>query len=288
MLHSFIEGLQQNPWLWVITTGLGIIGLVADRISNYKYNKKLSLTYEMKSVNLLKNNHHNIDGLNITYNGAEYSNLSLTNIVLWNNGNKVIRRSDIASDDPLKVFTNDSSQILEKKILKVNQSLNKIQVIKDTENEITFDFEYLEPKNGMVLQILHTGEKKSIDVSCTLIDGYRVISVEKMSKELYSKFRRNRKKKSNSDILRKSFRTTVGFNLLILLVMIGLKAFLPKAAYLSFINSGIPFIINCVFIIFFTLLYALSLKYALYRSVPKDLQIVELSDYWLFLDYIQY
>jgi len=82
-------------------------------------------------------------------------------------GNKTsptIQKTDIIDAEPLVTFSKNG-KILDVSVLKGNVSSNMIEVslINDTTANITFD--YLNKKEGGIIQVIHTGNRNSIDIT---------------------------------------------------------------------------------------------------------------------------
>ena len=87
---------------------------------------------------------------------------------------------------------NPDTAILDADVIMCNEATNKISItdIKDTGIDIKFD--YMEPRNGCVLQIMYTGKKEDLEVTLKIKGGH----IKKIDTELTKqKFEREMEKK---------------------------------------------------------------------------------------------
>jgi len=96
----------------------------------------------------------------------------LTRVVyaVWNDGNKVINRSDVAQKDQLRFIVDSDDKILSCKILRYTKEINEISVDIDDKNPIcaTIDFDHLARGDGFVIEILHTADRKYLPLQGTI------------------------------------------------------------------------------------------------------------------------
>ncbi|WP_336828365.1 hypothetical protein [Sphingobacterium multivorum] len=102
----------------------------------------------------MKNN----DKIKILYDNIEYSNLFAINLILWNEGDKVIDAQDFVSSNLPNLYSKDSIKILSCEVIKKSRiDLNFNTAIKD--NKIYFNIknnEALENSDGALFRIIYT------------------------------------------------------------------------------------------------------------------------------------
>ncbi len=161
MLYS----LMNHPIVWLVSTVITVIGFVQGLISV----KRKRISCDCRSYVIVKNN--NIDGLKIDYYDTEVNDLTVTNIAIWNSGNTVIRKEDLTESRLQIKFDKSFSDVLFADVLSRTVSENKVDMVSFDKNEIVVDFEYLNPKDGVVIQVVHSGEwddYSTIEVVCLL------------------------------------------------------------------------------------------------------------------------
>jgi len=175
---EFAEWLSSNPWIAVIGFTFAIFGPIIAIILFFKGRRIKIPCYSIRSINLIQDSISDFDALKITYNDESIPTLTATKILFWNKGRDTIRSEDIASLEPFRLKLKKSYKILDAKILYVKNEANKFSYrISTDKNSIIIDFEYIDYKEGMILQILHTG-KSSKDVECLgQIKGCKIHSI---------------------------------------------------------------------------------------------------------------
>lgn len=146
----------------------------------YSSREKKRLVYTQKTISLIHDEASEYDSLSIKFRGSEVKDLALTRIALWNSGNKVIEKSDLAPKDPLKIETKlDNASLYSVKIVHVTASEQNIvlQPIyndegKHEQNKILLDFDFINPREGLLLQVLHTGADKDTVHIAGSVKGY--------------------------------------------------------------------------------------------------------------------
>ncbi|MHB8065438.1 MAG: hypothetical protein ACYDG2_22965, partial [Ruminiclostridium sp.] len=141
---------------------LFILGSIITFILTYvsiKYSLKNSmLTFESSSDLLIDRNNLIISNdLNVTYKDMQIDKLVRTIIYFWNNGNKAIRKEDLVNDNILRINIDDNMQVYSCNILKNTDDSNGFEA-KINDNKIIFGFNYLEPRNGIKLELFHDNE----------------------------------------------------------------------------------------------------------------------------------
>jgi len=120
----------------------------------------------------------------IRFKGQPVERLTKTHMVFWNAGRVLLRGSDVVDTDPICCDFSDNSRILEVRVVKRTRTTNKFEVHIDPDRQcraiLTFD--YLDPGDGVVVEMLHTDSKRYPEVNGTIrgvpdgiIDGGRIL-----------------------------------------------------------------------------------------------------------------
>jgi hypothetical protein len=105
-------------------------------------------------------------------------NVTVSNLLIFNSGDVVIKRSDIDPNDPLKIGIKNGA-ILEVKVSTNTVSSSPLE-LSTSENTTLLVFEYLNPCDGAIISLVHTG-KSSSDIE---VAG-KVIGLGKISRKRY-------------------------------------------------------------------------------------------------------
>lgn len=166
-LQENLSFLLNDPIVYVLLAICTILGAIWGK----KGISKKRLSFKSISFPIIRENTNSISNVNILYKGEPIPNLTITNFVIWNSSDKSIRENDIVPKSQLHFFVNNfDAKILDISIIKTNNPSNNTQIIPLGE-EFIFTFDYLNKKNGVVVQVIHTGQNDDIKFKGELIDG---------------------------------------------------------------------------------------------------------------------
>ncbi|MFH3100949.1 hypothetical protein [Citrobacter freundii] len=164
-----------SDWLSIPSTGslIGIGGIIIAIISIF-ITRSVSKISSHLEFNSLIGGFESVlpKKINITYADVSVEKVSSSVFVIWNSGNKVISGNALKTIDPLRIEASDGVEILRSNIQKTNNKTSniKIEIDPKNKNNLLISFDYLEKKNGFRIEILHTGDRDSLQVKGTLID----------------------------------------------------------------------------------------------------------------------
>lgn len=109
------------------------------------------------------------DGVEVQYRGTPVQRLTSSTVWIWNAGKKTVRGVDIVGHDPLRLRF--SGEVLNVRIRKVTRKVLKIIVdtSKEEKKSVCYSFEFLDPDDGGVLEVLHTGPPTAPACTGTII-----------------------------------------------------------------------------------------------------------------------
>lgn len=144
-------------WIGVGGFIVGIAGVIIALVTR----RKREFSYYQKGINVIGDYKSKINDLSVLYKNSEIENLSVCRLAFWNGGNEAIGKDDISSNDPLMVKIKEPYKILDVFIIESSSKANGISVISDSSGGYLINFDYLNPNNGGVLQIIHTAKSSS-------------------------------------------------------------------------------------------------------------------------------
>lgn len=100
----------------------------------------------------------------------EIIRLVRTNIYFWNNGNKTIRKEDLVKSNQLRIRFDNEVNIFSYNIVKNTDESNEMSLKKSNDSEIDLCFNYLEPNDGVKIEILHNSINASVKIDGKVID----------------------------------------------------------------------------------------------------------------------
>ncbi|MDP5145320.1 hypothetical protein ORI98_02550 [Shewanella sp. ULN5] len=153
---------------------IGVIGIILGifGIFSYRISKSVAKpSYQKSSLRLIGRNEDNLPkDVKVTYKGNEVDRLTKTTLTIWNNGTETLDGSDVVDSDPLLISFKENDKILSYKILKKTKDANAFSLIncEDATNKLRLEFEYLDPKDGVVIELLHDSEERYPTFSGTI------------------------------------------------------------------------------------------------------------------------
>lgn len=140
---------------------LALMG-IAVSIYLYKKGKRIKRISFFRQTNwLIGPNMKTVPALQIQYNEKEISNLAVSCYTIWNSGNEPIKNSDMVSTRPLEIRSK-SGNILDAQIYKVSEDSCDF-LINKTDDTVSVKFNYINPNDGVVIQIAHSGSLFDLD-----------------------------------------------------------------------------------------------------------------------------
>jgi hypothetical protein len=141
-------------YLAIIGVAIGILGIF---LSIYFYlktvrKKKLSFLFEN---NTIFNQDNVVEKLNVTYDNKKLNAFSNAKVLLVNNGQEAIGENDISTKEPIRIKVSNNHEILEAKIQYSGN--NKVELNRLNAQEFNVKFEFLNPKEGIIINFLHDG-----------------------------------------------------------------------------------------------------------------------------------
>ena len=96
----------------------------------------------------------------VQYRETPVSRIISSTVWIWNAGKKTVRGVDIVAHDPLRLSFD--GEILDIRIKKVSREVLRITaaISEEVKSAVCFGFEFLDPGDGGVLEVLHTGSNK--------------------------------------------------------------------------------------------------------------------------------
>lgn len=166
-----LEILQQSPFAWAILAIVTIASLVYAIICQHKNKKSKGFSYIVESNEVIQNNKDAFDKLEIFYAGKVIDSLCVSDYTIWNNGNTQITAYDMATGKELTVSVSDSSKILEANIVGETEESNGFSITSINEQSKKLTFDYAEPKDGVIIRVIHTGNMKDVGLSGKIKGG---------------------------------------------------------------------------------------------------------------------
>lgn len=160
-MNGIIELCFSNSmWVNVVSFFLTVMSIVLSFFFYFKSKKVKKPVYMLRTVNLVRENVRKINTVDILYGGEKVDNLSITKIALWNEGRETVKGSDVAENSPIRLGIDGDCHFLDAEIIYQKKASNGFAVsISEDRKFVDIKFDYFDFEQGMVLQVLHTGNK---------------------------------------------------------------------------------------------------------------------------------
>lgn len=166
-LQNFLDNTIVQAFLAIIA----VVGFGWGFYSHSFSNKKQRISTAFSSFEIIKQGKNTIQQLSLSFAGKEIHDLTITKFAIWNSGNKVINGADIVQSQKLRVISDGSSEILEAQIVTESDEANSFRICDVSNNQVCLDFDYIDSREGIVLQVLHTGSVNALNVDCKIKGG---------------------------------------------------------------------------------------------------------------------
>jgi len=166
MFQFFNQGWV-GSLIGVIGIALGIMGIFSYRIS-----KSIAKpSYQKSSLRLIGREEDNLPSeVTVTYKGKVVERLTKTTLILWNNGSESLDGKNIVAADPLTLKFDEQDNILSYNIIKRTKDVNGFSIEKNENSprELFLSFDYLDPDDGVVIELLHDSANKYPELTGTI------------------------------------------------------------------------------------------------------------------------
>lgn len=165
-----IKKLMENPYAWAVLSMCTIVALIFAIYTWFAGKKKKEISYFKSTFKVVKAGKSVIPKLDLLYDGQNIDDLTITKYAIWNSGNEVLNWSDIVIVSPLRIICNNA-KILDVQIIEQSDETNAFKILDKKDNYVKIEFDYVNINDGIVIQILHTGDAADIDVDCRIKGG---------------------------------------------------------------------------------------------------------------------
>ena len=167
-----LEKLMNNPIAWAILSTVTILAFIYAIYTQITNKECKRLTYAQKTNTLIHNQEKSFKKISVFYEDKPIENLYVSKIAIWNSGNRVLKgETDFVNDHHLDITLEEDCEILETNIINYTEKTNAFNASQIDNSKLTINFDYAEKNDGIVLQVIHTGLKNDINLSCKIIGG---------------------------------------------------------------------------------------------------------------------
>jgi hypothetical protein len=156
---NFMSG---NPGIATIVGVVGTTSGIVLAVLFYKLSKpRKLLAYATRTFRVVPQGRIKIQGLQITYYGYPVESLSVTRVAVWNAGNESIRRRDLPASDRPVIYGGGGIKIFETAVIETSGVANNVGLTLVDQPIVGFaiGFDFLDPGDGAVFSVVHSGNK---------------------------------------------------------------------------------------------------------------------------------
>lgn len=161
-----------------------LLGTVIGYVLHIKSMEKKIIVYDTYTTELFHNGVSLIPELKVLWENKEIkNNLSITNYIFSNKGNKAIRSDNDDMIEPLSIISNNEDTIIWKAIiLKEKYKTSKFKISQTNDNSVIIDFKYMESNDEVEIQVIHTGDSKFLEPIGRILDHGKIKSTSEYYK----------------------------------------------------------------------------------------------------------
>jgi hypothetical protein len=150
---------------------VGIIGIALGVIFFVKSQRRAKLAYQYNEVTLIGGTEAAFPAeVEVRFNGVAVPRITASTLFFWNSGQRTIRGEEIVASDPLRVQFAQETLVLKSSILKATREVNGVRAesISSEAHKVQITFDFLDPGDGVALEILHSGGGSQFKVLGTI------------------------------------------------------------------------------------------------------------------------
>ena len=167
MLNEILDALAPG---WVGSL-IGLVGIAAAAVTYILSRQRSIISYRTRGVRLLGHAESKLPNeVNVQYRGKDIPRLTRSVVVLWNDGERTISGADIVQEDPICIDAGADSSIVACTLLKSTRPVVQASCQQSTQDTkiVIVSFSFLDPGDGLVVEILHTGKERYPTVGGTI------------------------------------------------------------------------------------------------------------------------
>ncbi len=165
-INRVVEFISQG-WFGSV---LGLLGLAVAVLTYILSRQRKRISFSYINRRLLGSNYTILpEEISVTYEGHQITQLSRLVLMLWNSGEKTVSAADVVKADPIRFDFGEAGGVLSAAVIKQSRSVvdAKAIIAMDT-NTVVVEFEFLDPNDGLVVEVLHSGPLDEFEVYGTV------------------------------------------------------------------------------------------------------------------------
>jgi hypothetical protein len=153
-LEDFLTAYGGLVGVLVGVAGTAIVSYVTYRIAK----PVKGISYSIWTENLVRQLSSWVSDLELSYKGTSIHAATISKIVIWNSGNRELKREDVAPAARLRISAKEPAEVLSGSVVEISSPANNSKLLPPDGGGFRYiDFDYLNRADGLAVQLVHTG-----------------------------------------------------------------------------------------------------------------------------------
>lgn len=170
-MEKILEQIKESTLAWWILAIIAIVSFIWGIYTQFFSNKKRRFSVAQSSFGIIQQGKRKIKKLLLSFDNKEIQNLTVTKFAIWNSSKNVIYGTDMVSNQKLHIAATGDTTILDANIITESEHANHFKVTEKSDKKVVLDFEYVDSKEGIILQVFHTGSSETLKVEGKIKGG---------------------------------------------------------------------------------------------------------------------
>lgn len=151
-----MDELVSPRWVGILVGLIGLTVGILGIVMTVRSRRRCHVTTISEDFALIGADAVYPDEIEVRYRGVQVPKVTASIVWIWNSGNTTVRRTDIVPDDPLRFqFSGD---VLNVAVRTVTRDVIGISALTSPKRStVLVTFEFLDPRDGAILEVLHDG-----------------------------------------------------------------------------------------------------------------------------------
>lgn len=168
---EWLSTLVSSPWLNGAGFLLGVVSFVLFLVYRRRDRPRTELRFATRGTEVITSVISAFGGVQLPLRSEPITTLTISEIIVWNAGNRTIHQNQIANQAPIRIEPAQGAAIYGAKLSKTDNRAMNVQ-IEEKGGEYTFHFDFLEPRNAFIIQVVHSAnDPQAISLSGHIIEG---------------------------------------------------------------------------------------------------------------------
>jgi hypothetical protein len=148
----------------------GLVGIVLAVVFYRRSKTRAAMSFQTRGERLVGAAAILSTSIEVRHRGRVIPQLTKTIMVLWNSGNVTIDGSANVGADPMRICVGDDSEVLSAEVERTTRAVTQIRPSLDRakQGQVLLDFTFLDPGDGAIITVLHTGQYRGGIVAGTI------------------------------------------------------------------------------------------------------------------------